>query len=122
MTLTNWIFGPQLIGLIFFVGGIVQYYYPPKKINSLYGFRTPSSQRNQQTWDIANRFATVYMIKSGVILVVIGILMALLTYAMPWPEKTKALFCLMLFLASGVFTPVFLIVNTEKHIDKTFKE
>ena len=27
---------------------------PPKKINSLYGYRTSRSMKNQQTWDCAH--------------------------------------------------------------------
>ena len=34
-------------GLIFYVAGYIQFKYPPKKINSLYGYRTKTSMRSQ---------------------------------------------------------------------------
>jgi uncharacterized membrane protein len=28
--------------------------FPPKKINSIYGYKTPKAMQNQQIWDFAN--------------------------------------------------------------------
>ena len=122
MTLAHWIAGPQLVGVIFIIVGLVSYYFPPKKINELYGYRTFSSKRNQQTWDAANRFSAIYSLKAGAIVLIAGVLLHLLIYTMPWPEKTKTLLTVILLLGSGIFTAVSLIVSTEKHLDKNFKE
>jgi uncharacterized membrane protein len=122
MTLTDWIFGPQVIGSLFLLIGIITYSFPPKKINTWYGFRTPSSQRNQQTWDVANKYAALYCIKAGAILVIAGVLIGILTHNLLMPEKTRQLLRIILFMGSGVFIGPLLIVATEKHIDKTFKE
>jgi len=122
MTLANWIAGPQLVGMIFIIVGLVSYYFPPKKINDLYGYRTISSKRNQQTWDAANRFSAVYCLKAGAIVLIAGILLRLLIDNMLWPERTKTLITVISLLGSGIFTAVSLIVATEKHLDKTFKE
>ena len=122
MNLKDWIGGPQLVGLIMITVGLISYYFPPKKINPWYGYRTPSSQKNQQTWDVANRFAAIYSIKAGAIVLIAGILLHVLSDNMPWPEKTKTLLNVVSLLGSGIFTCVFLIVATEKHLKNTFKE
>jgi uncharacterized membrane protein len=101
---------------------LITYFFPPKKINTWYGFRTPSSQKNQQTWDIANKYAALYCIKAGGILMIAGILISLLVHNLLMPEKTRQLLRIILFMGSGVFIGPLLIVATEKHIDKTFKE
>jgi uncharacterized membrane protein len=40
-------------GLLFLLS-ILFYKFPPKKINSLYGYRTVKAMQNQQIWDFAN--------------------------------------------------------------------
>jgi len=40
-------------GLLFLIS-IIFWKLPPKKINSLYGYRTPKATQNQQIWDYAN--------------------------------------------------------------------
>ncbi|MBX2955616.1 MAG: SdpI family protein [Cyclobacteriaceae bacterium] len=32
--------------------------FPPKKINPVYGYRTPRSMRSQEAWDCANLYCT----------------------------------------------------------------
>lgn len=35
--------------------------FPPKKINSFYGYRTPRSMRSQEAWDFANKYSSALM-------------------------------------------------------------
>ncbi|WP_435577458.1 SdpI family protein [Gilvibacter sp.] len=37
--------------------------YPPKKINSLYGYRTNKSMKSQEAWDFANRYSSGLMLR-----------------------------------------------------------
>ncbi|NQX77480.1 SdpI family protein [Gilvibacter sp.] len=37
--------------------------YPPKKINSFYGYRTPKSMKTQATWDFANQYSSLLMMQ-----------------------------------------------------------
>ena len=122
MSIAEWSIGPQLVGVIFIIVGLVSYYFPPKKINDLYGYRTLSSKKNQQTWDAANRFSAVYSLKAGIVVLIAGILLHLLIENMPWPPKTKTLLTFVSLLGSGIFTAVSLIVATEKYLEKTFKD
>jgi len=122
MTTKDWIFGSQTIGLFFLMIGLVIYLFPPKTINTWYGFKTPSSRNNQQTWDVANRFASVFCIKVGLIMVVGGLLINFLVSNMLMPHKTRQMLDIILFMGSGIFMGPLLIVATEKHLDKTFKQ
>lgn len=60
------------MGFIFFITGLITYYFPPKKINHLYGYRTPRSMKNQQNWDIAQQFSTNKMIQGSLVLILIS--------------------------------------------------
>lgn len=50
------------------------YLYPPKAINSFYGYRTKKSVKNKENWDFANRTFTNYLLKFSLLLVIIQIL------------------------------------------------
>lgn len=55
-------------GFIFIVVGYVIFKFPPKKINSLYGYRTTSSMKNQNRWNFAQIYSSKEMIKLGFVL------------------------------------------------------
>lgn len=40
-------------GLLFLIS-LIFYFFPPKKINRLYGYRTHRTMQNQDVWDFAN--------------------------------------------------------------------
>ena len=116
----NWIMGPQLTGTLLVIIGMIMLRFPPKKINGLYGYRMPSSMKNQQTWDEANRFAAAYMVKAGFITTAIGLVITtLLTLTKP-PGNVYALINFMSLILSGIVPAIFIIVATEKHLTKTF--
>ena len=46
--------------------------FPPKKINSLYGYRTSSSMKSQERWDFAQIYSAKEMFKAGAILCMAG--------------------------------------------------
>jgi len=50
------------------------YKFPPKKINSIYGYRTASSMKNQLRWDFAQLYASKQMIKYGLLLSMVGLI------------------------------------------------
>lgn len=64
---------PNLIGLIFIVVGLIQMIFPPKKINSLYGYRTPRSMKNIEVWNFAQKLSAKLLIALGSILILFGI-------------------------------------------------
>lgn len=59
-------------GIIFMIMGIIMNIFPPKKINSLYGYRTASSMESQTKWDFAQKYSAKIMAIIGIILMVIS--------------------------------------------------
>ena len=116
----EWVIGPQVIGIIFIIAGLIQKTWPPKHINNLYGYRMPSSKQNQQTWDEANRYSARYMIKAGVVLCMLGILVSVLFHIIPMSMRIKDAIWRFLMLATAMGSAVSLIVATERHLEKPF--
>lgn len=65
---------PFLSGFVFFIAGIIMMKYPPKKINSFYGYRTPKSMKSQEQWDFAQKFSSKLMVKYGIGLCLLSLL------------------------------------------------
>ncbi|MPS71691.1 MAG: SdpI family protein [Chryseobacterium sp.] len=64
---------PNLIGSIFIIAGLVMLIFPPKKINTLYGYRTPRSMKNIDNWNFAQQFSAKLMLIGGFVILFIGI-------------------------------------------------
>jgi uncharacterized membrane protein len=66
---------PILLFLVFLSIGWYQSKYPPKSVNSLYGYRTARSMKSQKNWDYAQSMsarmmmAFAYYLGSGLIAV-----------------------------------------------------
>jgi len=65
---------PLLTGSIFTLAGLILIKFPPKKINWLYGYRTPRSMKNQESWDFAQSYSAKEMVKLGGLLLLSSIL------------------------------------------------
>jgi uncharacterized membrane protein len=120
MNLSGWIIGPQLIGLIFFIAGSVTRWFPPKNINPMYGYRTNSSMKNQETWDEANRFSARYMQWCGIILIIIGVISVIIFSNGYVPTNVLAWLKPLLTILPGILLAALTIIVTEKHLKKTF--
>lgn len=86
--------------------------FPPKKINSFYGYRTHRSMKNQETWDAANN----YSLKTIVRLSLYCFVMPLFLYFI-YPEIN--------FIATILINTLFLILSiilTESHLKQHFDE
>jgi uncharacterized membrane protein len=64
---------PIIILVAFSAGGLILYFFPPKKINSIYGYRTPRSMKNQSNWDFAQKLGGKFMLIFGFIIFLIQI-------------------------------------------------
>lgn len=103
---------PATSGLIFMLAGFVMLKFPPKKINSLYGYRTSSSMKNQERWNFSQKYSALEMIKLAVILSltsVIGIIYS--------PEGELGIF---LGLGLMILMVVVLLIRVEKAIKNKF--
>lgn len=62
-----------LVPLTMILFGNLFYYKPPKKINSIYGYRTKRSMKNSQTWEFAHEHCGWLWIRFGVVLFLISL-------------------------------------------------
>ena len=99
-------------GIIFIVTSIVISKYPPKKINSIYGYRTRSSMKSKERWDFAQIYSTDLLYKYGASLTFIGIL----GYFTSFPIVTSTILSLVIMTASLLL----LFIKTEKAIKEKF--
>jgi len=60
------------IGIICIVAGFIFKVFPPRKINSIYGYRTTLSMKNQDTWNEAQKYSANTFIILGFIYVALG--------------------------------------------------
>ncbi|TWR24088.1 SdpI family protein [Mucilaginibacter achroorhodeus] len=117
--LANWLIGPQLVGAIFILAALIQKQFPPKKINSLYGYRTPLSMKNQQNWDEGNRYSAKLMLKLGFFLLVVGLILTPLISLIPMGLDAQMLIKTGLIVAGAMGSVVILLTSTERHLEKT---
>ncbi|PJR03820.1 SdpI family protein [Avrilella dinanensis] len=61
-----------LSGIIFLIFGAIMYFFPPKKINGWYGYRTGGSMKNQKNWDFAQKYGAKVMMIFGLIMTVLS--------------------------------------------------
>lgn len=56
-------------GISVLVMGIIFKMFPPKKINHIYGHRTPRAMKNKENWDFAQRHSATQFILSGITMI-----------------------------------------------------
>lgn len=102
-----------LSGSIFALSGLITLLFPPKKINSFYGYRTASSMKNQEQWDFAQRYSSKLIILLGTILA----LCSFLGFIINISEQLE----LFLGFTALILTVLLLLYFTEKAIKAKFK-
>ena len=122
MIFVNWILGLQLLGVIFLLAGLIQKRCPPKEINSLYGYRTTRSMKDQQHWDEGNKYSKQFMLNCGWVLLVAGILLSITLNFFNIDPKLKAWLQVALVVAGSVVVVIVLFTKTEKHLKDTFND
>lgn len=103
---------PLLCGIIFMIAGLVLYVFPPKKINSLYGYRTSGSMKSLERWHFAQRFSALKMMQGSVLLLFSSFLGLLIKI-----KGEMALIPGVLFTLLVVF---FVLYSTEKALKNKF--
>lgn len=87
----------SLCGVSFILAGFVMYFFPPKKINSLYGYRTTNSMKSQQNWDFAQKYSTKLMLLLSIVFLLIATFNIILS--VPEPIRMISEF---IILVSGI--------------------
>jgi hypothetical protein len=60
--------------LTFFIG-LIFYFYSPKNINNIVGYRTKRSKQSEEAWKFANKHSAKLLLKSGLITFVISLIL-----------------------------------------------
>ena len=97
-----------LISILLLIISIIVLLFPPKRINSFYGYRTTKSMKSIENWKISNHFFTI-----GVI--IISSFNILFFYILSSLITNFGKYSFLLFL---LFEFVILIYLTEKKITK----
>ena len=99
-------------GLIFYVAGYIQFKYPPKKINFLYGYRTTTSIRSQEIWDFSQTLSAKKIQQLGFYLFFGGILAYFIII--------DQFFAMWIGISLVTGSPVLLIFQVEKELKRRF--
>ena len=92
---------------------------PPKKINSLFGYRTSRSMRNQQTWAYAHRYLGKFWKLLAPMLVVLAVVPMALVYGKTNDEMSTVglIVCFVQLALLLCSLPI-----TEQYLKRTFDE
>jgi uncharacterized membrane protein len=82
----------------------------------------PSAQKNQETWDEANRYAAIYMIKCGIVVLVLGCILTFIFRIVSMPSNVRDGLAMFSMIVSGMAPVLVMIVATEKHLSKKFDQ
>lgn len=96
---------------LLFLFSILFYFFPPKKINSFYGYRTPKSMKNDTIWHFANSFFSKQFLIYASISFVAALLFAFLSKELSW----QPMGIMLLSLAVS-------IIKTEQEINRNFDD
>ncbi|TCP23980.1 SdpI/YhfL family protein [Tenacibaculum skagerrakense] len=95
-------------GLVFLLS-LVFYFYPPKKVNNFYGYRTPRSMANQNVWEVANSLFNKFLLQYSAIALAAALVFAFIAKDTSWQP-----------IAIMVLTLGVCVVKTEQELNKHF--
>ena len=106
-----------LCSLVFLIVFFIGYRFPPKKINTIYGYRTSRAMKNQEYWDFAQSFSSVQFLKSTVVLLFVSIV-GLYTSFSDNLDTTLAF----VFLLAAIAYPIYKTEKALKEIEQHEKD
>lgn len=86
--------------------------FPPKKINSLYGYRTVQFMKTQEKWDFAQNYSAKELMKMGFLLLAASLLVFITSFS----GSVNLLIGLSLVIA----VVIILFFRVEKEIKRRF--
>ena len=92
--------------------GYIYKFYPPKKPNYIYGYRTRRTMSNQNIWDYANKIGARMIILAGWLVMVIGVLS---TYLFPDESILITAAAMVITLLAGYY---FCELDLNRHFDR----
>ena len=103
-----------LSGGIFVAIGYLTKQFPPKEINSFYGYRTRSSMRSEERWEYAQKISSREMIRTGFLKLLLS-LPGLFLPLPPFPSMFIGTSILLLLI-------VLMFLRVEKAIRRKFPD
>ena len=61
-----------MFSVCFFITAAILYFFPRKRVNHFYGYRTPMSVRSQERWDFSQKYFAIQMAKAGIVVMVLA--------------------------------------------------
>lgn len=101
---------PLFVGMTFLAVGLLLLKFTPKKINYLYGYRTPASMRNQKNWDFSQKYSAIEFMRMGILLTLYSII--ILALKLEWANQFTSIAIII------ITTVVFAFTRTELAIKK----
>lgn len=99
-------------GLIFLLAGYIQHRFPPKKINHLYGYRTSTSMKSQESWDFAQQYSAKKMMQMGTYITALGLL--------SWKIDLQLFWSVGIALTIVTIGPLIMLFKVESELKKRF--
>lgn len=99
-------------GLIFLLAGYIQHRFPPKKINHLYGYRTSTSMKSQESWDFAQQYSAKKMMQMGTYITTLGLLSWIIDLQLFWSVGIA--------LTIVTIGPLLMLFKVESELKKRF--
>ena len=99
-------------GLIFVVAGYIQHRFPPKKVNHLYGYRTSTSMKSQESWNFAQQYSAKKMMKIGAYIINLGLLSWVTDLQLPWSVEIA--------ITIMIVGPLIMLFKVESQLKKRF--
>lgn len=103
---------PATVSVIFIIVALIMLRYPPRKINQLYGYRTPGAMKSEERWNFAQEFSARKMLLYSTILLVLSPLGTIVS----WEEGPQSLVATAAIL--GVVAALF--IETETALRRKF--
>ena len=101
-----------ITGIACLVMGIIMFYFPPKNINSWYGYRTGQSMSTQEKWDFSQHYSAILMMKCAIFMIILGLTVSI----SPVDKSTDIL----ISTPSLLLIVGFMLFKTERAITKQF--
>ncbi|WP_211209317.1 SdpI family protein [Psychroflexus tropicus] len=81
---------------------LLLYFYPPKEINAIYGYRTKRSSKNINNWKFAQSYFSKHWIKVPIIVILSQVIMGLTMYTSNFDFPVIPIFSLAEFLIGSM--------------------
>ncbi len=121
MKLSDWIIGPQLIGFVFTLAGVIQIYFPPKKINGLDLYFTSSEETNKKILAEAQYYFPRLLLKVGLIALISGFVITAILQLVTSGQFRQVLGYMFMIISIPLTMPL-VIMKTQQRLDKMFKK